>query len=376
MPQGLVTAYDLTQGVIVDMDEAIYLISPTDSPMIAGTGADGLSILSQRPTVEKKVEWMDESILTPRTTLAAQVSNVATVLPVAAGDELKFSSGDVIMVGAHSEYVQVTNAAIVSAQLTVTRAFSGVAATIATSTALVGVGAALPEGSDPGVVRSRDRTGRFNLTQIFGPTPVSMSRTESRVAKYGVADEWTHQLVNRITENVIQREQAILYGVQSENTGTKTRTMGGLYYYINALGNLDTTTTSLTVLAIQSLMQTCYNAGAVPDRAMGNPAQTKNLTDVGTLTTVAEARDVTERGRPPVAYIDTEFGRLTLVRNRWAINSDFFLFRRETCTRRILDVLQFEWLAKTGDSKKGQIVAEETLEVKGAQHMAMLTALA
>lgn len=375
MATGVLTAYDLTTGVIVDMDEAIYLISPTDSPMIAGTGADGLSVLSVEDTDEKKVEWMDEDILTPRTTLSAQVVTATTVLTVPAGDELKFVSGDIIMVGAHAEYVQVTNAAIVSGQITVTRAFAGTATTIVTSTALVGVGSALPEGSDPGTARAKDRTGRYNVTQIFGPTKISMSRTEARVAKYGVADEWSKQLMNRIAENVIMREQAILYGQLTENSGTKIRTMGGLYYWINSLGNMDSSTTSLTPLAIQTMQQTCYNKGAVPDRGMGNPTQTKNLTDVNTLTTIHESRDVTQRGREPATYVDTEFGRLTIVRNRWVINSDFFMFRRETTKRRVLDPLQFEWLAKTGDSKNGQIVCEESLEVKGAQHMGMFTAL-
>lgn len=375
MPTGIATAYDLTTGVIVDMDEAIYLVSPTDSPMLGGTGADGLSVLGSQGTDEKKIEWMDETILTPRTTISAAATTATTVLTVAAGEELKFVSGDVIMVGAHAEYVQVTNAAITSGQITVTRAFAGTAGNIASGTVLVGVGMGLPEGSDPGVIRTKDRTPRFNVTQIFGPYQVGMSRTEARVAKYGVADEWSKQLMNRITENVQGREQALLYGTLTESTTTKIRTMGGLWYWINSLGNIDSTTTTLAPLAIQSLMQTCYNAGAVPDRGMGNPAQTKNLTDINTLTTINESRSVVQRGREPVMYLDTEFGRLTIVRNRYVINSDFFLFRRETVRRRPLDPLQFEWLAKTGDSKKGQIVCEESLEVKGPQHMGVFTAL-
>lgn len=375
MATGVLTAYDLTQGVIVDMDAAIYLISPGDMPMLAGTGADGLSVLASETTNEKKVEWQDEEILTPRSALTTGVVTATTVFPIAAGDELKFASGDVIMCGAHVEYVQVTNATITSAQITVTRAFAGSAGSLATGVVLVGVGSVLPEGSDPGTNRAKDRTGRYNLTQIFGPTKISMSRTETRIAKYGVSSEWDKQLMNRITENGIMREQTLLYGVLTENTGTKIRSMGGLYYFINALGNMDTTTTTLSTTAIQTMQQTCYNKGAVPDRGMGNPTQTKNLTDVATLTTIAESRTVTQRGREPATYVDTEFGRLTLVRNRWVINSDFFLFRRETTKRRVLDVLQFEWLAKTGDAKNGQIVCEESLEVKGVQHMGMFTAL-
>ena len=41
MPTGTLTAYDLTTGVIVDMDEAIYMVSAQDSPMITGVRRSG-----------------------------------------------------------------------------------------------------------------------------------------------------------------------------------------------------------------------------------------------------------------------------------------------------------------------------------------------
>lgn len=374
---GRVSAYDLTVGVIVDMDNAVYLVSPTDSPLIAGTGADGLSVLSSGTTNEKKVEWMDETILTPSSTLAVNVVTADTVVTVASGDQGKFSTGDVLMFGAHKEYVRVTGYGTTADTLIVTRAFNTTpaATTHATSATILGVGLALVEGSDPELARSKDRDARYNYTQIFGPTSVSMSRTETRIGKYGVADEFNHQLMNRIAENVIAREQAILYGTRLDDTSNKWRTMGGLYYYINAQGTVDTTTTILTVLALQSNLQTCYNAGSVPDRGVANPSQLKNISDIGTLTPVAESRAVTERGRPAAQFVDTQFGRLTLVPDRWVIGSDFFGFSRENVRRRVLDSLQFEPLAKTGDSRKGQIVCEESLEVKGAQQMFIMTAL-
>ena len=46
MPTGIATAYDLTVGVKVNMDEAIYMYSPVDSPLILGTDADGNALLS------------------------------------------------------------------------------------------------------------------------------------------------------------------------------------------------------------------------------------------------------------------------------------------------------------------------------------------
>ena len=39
---GLVTNYDLVVGVKVDMNESIWMLSPEDTPLLTGLGADGL----------------------------------------------------------------------------------------------------------------------------------------------------------------------------------------------------------------------------------------------------------------------------------------------------------------------------------------------
>lgn len=378
MVTGKLTSYDLTTGVIVDMDEAIYMVSPTDSPFLAGTGADGLSVLASRPATQKKLEWQDEELLLPSSTIGVTFTTGDTALRVAsAAHRERFSTGDILMLGPHLEWVRVTGYSVTSTDyLVVARAYGGVDSQHTSGGKIVSVGLALAEGSDPENARAVDRSARFNYTQIFGPTKVEMSRTDAKIGRYGVSDEFNHQLMARITENVISREQAILYGTRLDDTTNKRRTMGGLFYYINAQGTVDSSTTALTVGAIQTMQQTLYNAGGVPDRAAANPAQIKNLTDVATLTTINEGRDETGRGRQAAVYVDTEFGRLTLVRNRYVLTTDLFLFVRDQVVRRIFDTLQFEWLAKTGDSKKGQIVCEESLEVKGPQHMGIFTALA
>ena len=46
---GKVTSYDLDVGVKINMDELIYMISPTDSPFINGIGTDGRKLISSSP---------------------------------------------------------------------------------------------------------------------------------------------------------------------------------------------------------------------------------------------------------------------------------------------------------------------------------------
>jgi len=75
----------------------------------------------------------------------------------------------------------------------------------------------------------------------------------------------------------------------------------------------------------------------------------------------------------------TEFGELTVVRNRWmrtgTTATDALLFKRDQVVRRPLRPLVLEPLAKTGDRDTMMMVCEESLEVKGQNHMAKFTGL-
>lgn len=376
MPTGIATSYDLTTGVKLDYDEAIWLVSPTDAPLLTGFGSDGLSLLPTEPVTETKFYWNDESILTPRSTAAAAVTTGDTVITVATGDRTKFSTGDVIRLvkaGAAAEVLQISGYGTTTDTILVTRALSGTATNYASGATIIGLGTALAEGSDPQTARTNDRNERYNLTQIFGPTQISMSRTETRVAKYGVASEWTHQTMNRIKENVISREQAYLLGQRYESTTTKIRTTGGLDYFIQT--NTDATSTQLTVATINTNAQLGFNAGGVPEIVLCNPAATTDLNDLSNTSVVRVTNVDTMRGRRRVELVATEYGDVVMVRDRWMPKTHVFAYSREQVRRRVLDGLMLEALAKTGDSRKAQIVCEEGLEFKGEQHAFKMTNL-
>lgn len=369
MPTGVATSYDLTVGVMVDMDEAIYMLSPEDTPLLTGLGADGLSVISTRPTTEVVFSWMDDSLLTPRSTCAA-VTTGDTVITLATGARTKFSTGDTLVIGksggANGETIRVSGYGTTTDTLLVTRGYVGSATTYASDSIVIGVGTALAEGSDPEAARTNDRVESSNVTQIFGPTSVHLSATEQVVRKYGVANEMTHQLMARTKENAISREQAYLYQKKFNSTTAKIRTTGGLSNFITT--NVNATNTQLTVANIQTFQQSLYNQGGAPDRLMANPVAFSDLNDVGNTSVIFTELDDARRGRVRTAQVFTEFGGVTLVRNRWAAPFDAWLFSREDVVRRVLRPFVFERLAKTGDADKGQVVCEEGLEVKGEEH--------
>lgn len=372
MPTGRATAYDLTVGVVVNMDEAIYMLSPQDTPLLTGMGADGLGMIGQAPVDEIQFSWMTDTILTPRTSLNGAVTTGDTAITVATGDRIKFSTGDIITIGkaAAVEQIRVTGYSSGSDVLNVSRAWAGTATNYASGALVAGLGTALAEGSDPEAARTVDRVEVTNVTQIFGPTKVDMSRTEQQVRKYGISNEWAHQLAKRTQENAIAREQAFLYGARVNSTSLKIRTTGGLRFFITT--NVDSTATTLTVTGTNSIttrQQLGYNAGGFADVIMANPVAIADLNAAADTLIVRETIDDPMRGRTRISWADTEFGSVLIARNRWMFPQDAFGLSRENVVRRVLQPLIYEKLAKTGDSDQGQIVCEEGLEVKGEQHL-------
>lgn len=373
MPVGMATTYDLTVGVVVNMDEAIYMLSPVDTPMLTGVGSDGLAVIGQAPVDERQFSWMDDSILTPRSALTATLVTAGTTVGVTAGHGTRFSTGDLLtfeLDGNTTEVARVTG--IATDTLTITRAWAGTAAQYVTASIVVGLGTALPEGSNPEAARTVDRVESTNVTQIFGPTKVDLSRTEQQVRKYGVGNEFAHQLQGRMKENAIMREQAYLYGARVDSTTLEARSTGGLRFFITT--NRSTSTT-LDAANIQGAQLAGYNAGGFADIVMANPVAFASLNDLANTSVVRETIDDPMRGRTRVSWVDTEFGSALMVRNRWMLPNDAFGFSREQVVRRVLQPLIYERLAKTGDSDQGQIVCEEGLEVKGEEHAFYFTTL-
>lgn len=373
MATGTMATYDLTAGVKLDMEDLIYLISPTDVPLQTGFGADGSSAIASGPCFEKKVEWLDEELLLPKSTAAATATSTEGVLTVASGHQARFSTGDELLMQS-GERLRVTGYGTTADTLLVTRGFaSSTTATIATSDTILIVGNILAEGSDPQNARALDRNARYNMTQILGPTQIAVSGSENVVQKYGLTvREFDKQVGNRTKEQFIIVEQAIMRGTRIEDSSNKWRAMGGLSYYIST--NIDSTTTVITETKLLDQIQACFDAGGNPDRAVVGSKQKRTISGFNTNITVYATRMDGGRGQS-VSYFESDFGTVTIMLNRWCPKQNLFLFNRDQVELATLRPLQFEMLAKTGDSMKGQVVGEKTMKFRVESHAAMFTAL-
>lgn len=375
---GVITVYELGVGIPVNMDEALYMLDPDDVPLLAGIGGDGVPTIGTGEALDAiEFNWLDDNYLLPRSLLGGAATTGDTSILVQSGHQKRFATGDIVRVvkaGTASETMLVTGYSATTADtIVVSRALVGTATNYSSGATIIVTGSALSEGSDPEKGRANDRIENENNTQIFGPTAVQMSRTETQIRKYGVPNEYNHQLMKRMREQWISAEQALLLGLRYNNTAARKRTTGGLDYFITT--NVDTTNTQFNLTNITTLQKTNYNAGGVPAVAVINPISLNDINDPANTTILQQEVDDPMRGRRRVSYVVTEFGNLYIARHRWMPTSHAFFIEPGRVKARYLQRMVYVKGAVTGDSVSGFIVMELGFEVKGEEHMAKMTAL-
>lgn len=364
-------SYDLQVETKINIDELIYILTPEDLPLLSGIGSDGLGVIGKAPVDNTVFYWMEEDVPLPRGTSAEALDNSEVGIDVVAGDAVKFAVGDAIRID--DEIMLVTGVNTSTEVLTVTRgALGSTAATHNTAAEIIGLGTVMAEG-DIGSANFQGRDKYSNYTQIFSKK-LTVSRTEQSIPKYGVPNELNKQMRNAMLHCNVGIEQAALYGIKFEDTPTRVRSTGGLNSFITS--NVDSSSVWLTVGAIEARQQIAYDNGGMFDFITARPAAFRALNNttgnerVQTVT-VEDAR----RGRRRAQTVMTEFGEVTLVRNRYVRKTDAFCYSRDNFIQRVFQPLVAQKLAKTNDTDSFMMVAECGFQVKGQDHMAKFTAL-
>jgi Family of unknown function (DUF5309) len=355
------------------MEDAIYLLDPYDIPLIGGVNAQGTALIGSGSVFETQFKWMDDTLLAPRDTGGTTLAmGGATLTFSSASASLRFQAGDVVRIENELIRLGTFNYTAGTAAIS-SRGFASTSDVAHTAPfQIVGVGTALPEGSDAGIARTVDRSERTNYTQILGPVTVKMSGTEMVVRKYGVASEWDHQLASRIKEFGVLMEQNLLYSLSSNDSANKIRTTGGLTEFITTV--VDSTVGSITNTRVVNMLQTLFDNGAEGNYTivLGSEAA-KDFSSFNDGTIFVPRAD---RGRGTVVQtLETDFGRVTKVLDRWLRISDAFVFGPGNVSRETLRPTFFKRLGVTGDSESGILVYEGGYRIRGNKHMGKFTGL-
>lgn len=390
MPQASVaaplTVYDLNVGTIVDIEDIITQLDPSDVPLLGMNGADGSFAIPRGTSFEKRKDWLDDTLLAPRCNTNAAILIGDGTITLGAADANRFPAGSLLLIEAEYIYVSAIDAA--GLVLTVSRGYGGSAAAAhpTVGTPIVGIGVVIAEGSAPGVARAVDRTNRFNITQIVGPHLVSVSGTEMVVRKYGLSGttELAYQAGQRAKEAYIALEQTCYYGVLQDAPAQvpKGRSMGGLIFYL--VTNVDSTTTAFSETALLAQHQAAWQAGGNPRNLLMSPKQKRAMSNFystpdfaatgGANAIIRRAAGDNVRGEVVDTYT-SDFGILEAKMSRWMRTADLFGYDRDQLSLDCLRPLQFELLAKTGDSVQAELVGEYTLVVRRQKHGFRFSAL-
>lgn len=350
------TTYDSTVGVRLDVQDAIFMISPFDVPFLGSYGMDRGSILGSDETTSTKVEWIEDELVPGSDALAATAITADTYITV--DNRTYFKTNDLIRID--DEYMRVTQYGTTAATLEVERSWGTPAAGQHSDNATVLILGTLPaEGSDPTSGINFQRTSPYNYTQIF-QDEVEVTRSEEKEAKYGVSSEKAYQMAKRMKENAIKFERNIILGTRNQDSSGERRSFGGLDFFITT--GVDSTTTVITETLLVNQLQNAFDRGGSVDILAVGGTQKRTISAFSN-TLVQLTRDDQVRGSI-VEWIDSDFGRIYMVLNRWVPTR--FAFGLE---KQFIDVVWFDrWfaedLAKTGDRRQSQLVCEATMRIK------------
>lgn len=217
------------------------------------------------------------------------------------------------------------------------------------------------EGADVTTFQASDRsTGDHNICQIIQKA-VSVSGTANAVNIEGIADLFAHELNNRMIEAKRDLEHYLINGVYTEESGTTPRQMKGLVNFITE-ENTITKEDDPTLADLNAMAKLMKQAGTSSQNLV--LLMDYNMTDVVSdlFADKTSYIGVTNEFGSPAKKINLTYGSCFLytvdtmpVDTMVLANLDYLKFAS-------LRPLQYQDLAKTGDSRKGFIVMENTLK--------------
>lgn len=251
------------------------------------------------------------------------------------------------------------------------------------------------EGADTTTFVESNTTELSNKTQILKKA-INVSGTAQAIKQAGVSKQYAYQMALRTKELKKDLEFALLSNQLAASEASSTgRKMKGLPCWFdasnaafgtngaaataNAAATAGTTRVP-TEAMLKGLLTSVYNNGGNPDCIMMAPAMRVKMSEV--LTGGATKMEKAEK-KTATAVIDvyvSDFGTLKLIPNRVQAHETYsaaaaYVLDPEYWKVAYLRGFTEEKLSKTGDSMKGHVIVECTLEARNPLSSGMLADL-
>ena len=371
--------------LVEDVSDIIGIVSPYETPLLDHLGDPKRSAQS---TVH---EWIEDELLAnsdvSNQICVSPILMSATTISVDYGD--RFRVGDLVQPEGSGEVMVV--AVIAGNQLSVGRGYGGTTAVaLANNMVLNILGNAALEGDDAPDARFTSRSRQRNYTQILTST-VEVSGSMQASRQYGIDDEVDYQKQERMRELLRDLENCVINGVApgSNQVGSSTtrRSMNGVIPLLSTndfapgAGGLpdgggtgdDELTEDLLNAALRKVWE--QSSGSV-DTIVVNGAQKRKINEFASASRQYLPDDTSFRDM--ISVYESDFGVCRVVMSRWAPTDTVLLL--DSSRIEVLPLqgrsFHFKPLAASGDSVRGQVIGEYTLELRNEQAHAKLRGLA
>lgn len=352
-----------------DVSDLISISSPHDTPLLDALGD------SARPARSTVHEWLEDSLL-PDTDAVddASITDALAETTFGVANAARFRAGDQVRNGEGGEIMLVTSVDTGAGTITVTRGYGGTTPTDLVDQAVLSIiGNAALEGGDADNARFTNRTRLANYTQIFSAT-IEVSGSEQAVRQIGVSDELDFQKAQRTRELIRDLENSVINGVSAasdpQGSASVRRTMRGLLSFVSTnrfepgVGGFPSDTILTEAQLNLALRQMWKGSSGNVDLIVVGGAVKRSINQF-----VASTRRFTpasERFKDLVSTYESDFGVCRIVLSRYVPADTVLLLDSSRISVMPLAGRSFHYvpLARTGDSERGQVVGEYTLECR------------
>jgi hypothetical protein len=368
-----------------DVSDVIGIVSPYETPLLDHLGDPKREALS---TIH---EWIEDALLPNKTQInqTTFTPTAQTATSIIVDDGSIFRVGDLVRPGQSTEVILVTG--ISTNTLTVVRQYgSTTAATLANDMVLFILGNAALEGDDAPAARFTNRSRKRNYTQILTAT-VDVSGSIQAARAYGVQDELNYQKQERMRELLRDLENCVINGVSpaasQQGTSSVRRSMNGILKLISTnkfvpnqggipagggAGNNE-----LTEDVLNAALRLVWDQSNGPvDTIVVNGAQKRRINEFASGLRAYLPED--EAFKNMVSVYESDFGVCRVVLSRWVPTDTLILL--DSSKAQVMPLagrsFQFKPLAAVGDSVRGQVIGEYTLEFKNENAHGVISGLA
>ncbi len=372
--------------LVEDVSDVIGIVSPHETALLDHLGDP------KRAASSTVHEWVEDTLLPNSGTIdqATFTPSPESASVLTLDDASMFRVGDLVRPGESAEVMLVTTVDSGTDAIVVTRGYGGTnAATLADDMTLTILGNAALEGDGAPDARFTHRVRKSNFTQIFTAS-VDVSGSMQAARAYGIDDEVDYQKQERMRELLRDLENCVINGVAptsvQQGSSSVRRSLNGIIHSIatnrfepgaggipdgGGAGN-DELTEGVLNAALKMIWE--QSSGSVDTIVVGG-AQKRRINAFATGSRAYLPEDTAYRDL--VSVYESDFGVCKVVMSRWVPSDSVLLLDSSRIQVMPLQGRSFHYkpLASDGDSIRGQVIGEYTLEFKNENAHGLISGL-